>query len=453
MDAMLYKYKTVKRKELCTINVNEDIGEIGRILDANRNETVFVIDSEGLLYGIISIGDFLRNVSHSNCISELMNDNFAKIELEEDDYLSNSDTNRLADILFKKSRSIVQIPVVSRGMLLGAVSRNRNLAPHIVPDCSKNIDALTSYLVDVDKDFSSPLVKVCIITYNNIGFARLNLDGVLMQKTDFPFEIYIYDDCSTDGTSDIIREYASKYPNIIADIRPTNLYSTDIKLRREIIFGAQKDHNCKYVAIADGDDYWIDPYKLQSQVAFMEENSDFSMCSGGCVSINNVSGRQIVNVKNIGQASGFEYDFSMIYMPDSSIVQGFTRLYRTDVIPEIALINSYETFNDVTMTYYCLIKGKGFYFSRIFGVYNIHKGGVWGGLDDAEKCEYAFKFMDEIYRKTRDEVVASGFIQRTSNYLEYNIKQPNERLSLLNSLIEDFPELTSEFNELSALMK
>ena len=91
-----------------------------------------------------------------------------------------------------------------------------------------------------------------------------------MQKTDFPFEILIHDDASTDGTADIIREYEAKYPDIIKPIYQTeNQYSKGIKVSQVYQFPRAKG---KYIALCEGDDYWTDPYKLQKQVDFRSES-------------------------------------------------------------------------------------------------------------------------------------------------------------------------------------
>ncbi|MBX2931828.1 MAG: glycosyltransferase [Chitinophagaceae bacterium] len=120
------------------------------------------------------------------------------------------------------------------------------------------------------------LVSISCTTYNHAPYFRECLDGFLMQKCNFDFEVLIHDDASTDGTSDIIREYQAKYPKIIKPIiQEENQWSQGIKPTWEFNFPRTKG---KYIALCEGDDYWTDPLKLQKQVDFLEQNEDFVGC-------------------------------------------------------------------------------------------------------------------------------------------------------------------------------
>lgn len=122
----------------------------------------------------------------------------------------------------------------------------------------------------------TPLVSICCITYNHASFIRQCLDGFLMQKTSFPFEILIHDDASTDRTADIIREYQAKYPEIIKPIlQKENQFSKGINVGVKYNF----PRACgKYIALCEGDDYWTDPEKLQIQFDYMEKHPECSLC-------------------------------------------------------------------------------------------------------------------------------------------------------------------------------
>lgn len=120
------------------------------------------------------------------------------------------------------------------------------------------------------------MVTVRCLCYNHEHFIQQCLEGIIMQKTSFRFEAIVHDDASTDGSASIIREYAEKYPEIIKPIFETeNLWSKhDGSLKRTM----DENMKGKYMAICEGDDYWIDPLKLQKQVDFMESHPDYSMC-------------------------------------------------------------------------------------------------------------------------------------------------------------------------------
>ncbi|MFT4222179.1 MAG: glycosyltransferase [Dysgonomonas sp.] len=118
------------------------------------------------------------------------------------------------------------------------------------------------------------LVSVSMITYNHEKFIAEAIEGVVMQKTNFPFELVIGEDCSTDNTRAICLEYQKKYPDIIRLRLPEKNQGMMLNWINNIESGQGK-----YIALCDGDDYWTDPYKLQKQVDFMEANPDFALCS------------------------------------------------------------------------------------------------------------------------------------------------------------------------------
>lgn len=117
------------------------------------------------------------------------------------------------------------------------------------------------------------MVSVICFTYNHEPYIRSALDGFVMQKTNFKYEVLVHDDASTDNTSKIILEYAEKYPDII---KPQ--IEAENKHQRHIPFDTWKFVQGKYVAFCEGDDYWTDEYKLQKQYDAMEQNPDATMC-------------------------------------------------------------------------------------------------------------------------------------------------------------------------------
>ena len=126
---------------------------------------------------------------------------------------------------------------------------------------------------------NTPLVSVYCTAYNHEKYIRDCLNGFVMQKTDFSFEAIIHDDASTDQTQAIIREYEQLYPSIIKPIYQTvNQHQLKVPMIKKFILPKVRG---KYVAICEGDDYWIDENKLQEQVQLMEDNPDCHFCVCG----------------------------------------------------------------------------------------------------------------------------------------------------------------------------
>ena len=122
-----------------------------------------------------------------------------------------------------------------------------------------------------------PLVSIQCLVYNHEPYLRQCLDGFVMQQTSFSFEAIVHDDASTDGSAAIIREYAEKYPDIIKPIYETENQHCKHDGSLALIMDAAMHPNSKYVALCEGDDYWIDPNKLQMQVDVMEADESIGL--------------------------------------------------------------------------------------------------------------------------------------------------------------------------------
>ncbi len=150
--------------------------------------------------------------------------------------------------------------------------------------------------MDFDIRDGAPVVSVCLITYNHASHIRECLDGILMQETNFPFEICIGEDDSADGTREICVEYAEKHPD-----RVRLILRSQSESGREA-YVAQGNYNyvetlraCrgKYFADADGDDVWLDPLKLQKQFDVMESDPSLCLVHSDCAVYDECSGNII----------------------------------------------------------------------------------------------------------------------------------------------------------------
>ena len=117
---------------------------------------------------------------------------------------------------------------------------------------------------------NQPLVTVLITTYNQERYIGTAIDSVLAQKTDFPFEIYISEDCGSDGTRAILQDYAARFPEIIR----LNLREENVGISRNWYEGLCAAKG-QYVCTLEGDDWWRDENKLQKQVDFLRAHPDY----------------------------------------------------------------------------------------------------------------------------------------------------------------------------------
>lgn len=129
---------------------------------------------------------------------------------------------------------------------------------------------------------NNPIVSVICCTYNHESYIRQCLEGFVKQKTNFAFEVLVHDDASTDKTADIIKEYETKYPDMIKPIyQVENQYSKGVGINSVFNYPRAKG---KYIALCEGDDYWTDPLKLQRQVDFLDNNIDYGLCYSKAIS-------------------------------------------------------------------------------------------------------------------------------------------------------------------------
>jgi glycosyltransferase involved in cell wall biosynthesis len=132
----------------------------------------------------------------------------------------------------------------------------------------------------------NPKVSVHMITYNHVNFIAEGIESVLRQETEFPVELVIGEDCSTDGTRSVVQKYAEKFPNVIRTLLP------DQTLGMHKNFAAVRAA-CRgeFVALLEGDDYWTDTAKLEKQFAFLADHPDFSICFHNCTIWNKRDGK------------------------------------------------------------------------------------------------------------------------------------------------------------------
>jgi len=220
-----------------------------------------------------------------------------------------------------------------------------------------------------------PLVSVCVVTYQHKAFIRQCLDGIIMQKTKFLFEIILGEDESTDGTREICKEYAEKYPDkirLFLRSRKDVIYINQHATGRYNFIENVKAARGKYIAFCEGDDYWTDEYKLQKQVDFLEANPAYSLCFHNYI---------LRNEKENSEKTKFspgeieKTDFVTEDILGAWFIATASTVFRREnlVLPEWFI--NVES-GDVALLLLLSLKGPFKYLDEVMCVYRMHPSGI-----------------------------------------------------------------------------
>ena len=225
-------------------------------------------------------------------------------------------------------------------------------------------------------------VSVCMITYNHEAYIAQAIEGVLMQQTDFPVELIIGEDCSTDHTREIVQTYATRYPGRIRALL------NDHNLGPQYNFVATlKECRGKYVALCEGDDFWTDPHKLQKQVDFMETHPDYAMCFHLTYKLYEATGEIVLDK---GKSKKNSYNINDV-INSRCIIYTTSVLFRNWLIQELPLWFSESPVGDTPLFILLAQYGKIGLIKQPMAVYRIHPKGLWQGADDIARLRMTSK--------------------------------------------------------------
>jgi glycosyltransferase involved in cell wall biosynthesis len=232
-------------------------------------------------------------------------------------------------------------------------------------------------------------VSVLVVTYNHARFVRQALDSALAQRLPQPFEILISEDCSTDGTREIVQEYAERHPQLIRLLlSERNLHSNEVVAR-----GVRAARG-RYVAVLDGDDYWTSDDKLRSQGAFLDARADLTICFHNVqvVDDRSQSTGRLWNGPGQPEVSGLHELLRGNFIATSSVV------YRRSAVAEVpAWYGGFFPVTDWPLHVLYAREGRIGYLDRTLGAYRLHGGGLFSTLGEREKLEANADF----YRRLR----------------------------------------------------
>jgi len=225
----------------------------------------------------------------------------------------------------------------------------------------------------------TPLVSVCIQTYQHASFIRQCIDSALSQKCDFPFEIIIGEDHSTDGTRAICQEYAHRHPEIIRLFLRSHhdrIFINGQQTGRFNFIENMKAARGKYIALLDGDDFWCDTRKLEKQVNFMEAHEECSVCFHDGYRCDS-EGKTWVKKEDRVADEVSVFDSSWLYSQGGNPFLTSTCIFRRETISEIPKWFYEVPFLDYALHMHNAGKGKIGFIPEKLSVYRIHSGGMW----------------------------------------------------------------------------
>ncbi|MCQ2336023.1 MAG: glycosyltransferase [Paludibacteraceae bacterium] len=293
----------------------------------------------------------------------------------------------------------------------------------------------------------TPLVSICCITYNHAPFIRKCLDGFLMQekpscvpadaKMSDWCEILIHDDCSTDGTIEILKEYEAKYPELIFPLyEETNQYSNG--KADEIDFYNYKRAKGKYIAYCEGDDYWTEPLKLQRQVDFLEANEKYTACFHEFIMNNILTGEK--------QHSKYPYSGDFDVTHKSFICEPYNSAHPMTMVFRVSAFSfewqkHYKHYRDTMETFHIIRNGKGRFLRFVGGVYNMHKGGVSSQMPRYERARLTLPTYLDMYSYTHDHFFIKKIIDTSLWALKICDEEnhPNEKKKVYKLLFKHTP--------------
>lgn len=249
-----------------------------------------------------------------------------------------------------------------------------------------------------------PKVSVCMITYAHKEFVVQAIESVLAQQTSFDYELVIGEDCSQDGTREIVVEYQKKYPETIRLLLPRS----NLGMIPNLI---QTCNACtgQYVALCEGDDYWTSPQKLQKQVDFLDTNSDFAICFHNGVSVweNNGGSSELLCPSNQKKVSNLEDIICTNFIPTPTV------MFRNRLFGEFPDWFHGLKFGDWPLHILNAQYGKIGYIDEQMAVYRVHErgaasaahGDVIKSITNAEGVIEIYKTINHVFNYRYDRLI------------------------------------------------
>ncbi len=263
-------------------------------------------------------------------------------------------------------------------------------------------------------------VSVRLMTFNHTPFIKDAMEGILMQKTNFPVEVVIGDDFSTDRTLSIIKKYKST-KNIhlkILDRKKGDDYWIKRQEKGRLYNFTNILENCsgKYIALLDGDDYWVDPLKLQKQVDFLEVQSDVVACFTNAIFLNEITKEEKRYIKDIKEG---EVKVKDVILKGGGIYPTASLMFKNGVV-DLDIFNILPELNgDDLLINILSTKGKVYFLDHVTCVYRRWEGGIYSSIH---------KNIEKLIQAKKRNIIGMNKYNTLTNY-KYN-KYIQRKISL-----------------------
>lgn len=266
---------------------------------------------------------------------------------------------------------------------------------------------------------NKPKVTVACITYNHGKYIIECLEGIFMQKCDFEYEVIIHDDCSTDNTTEILKEYQEKFPNKVKLILQTeNQYSRGRKPLIDFVLPLAQG---EYIAFCEGDDYWIDAFKLQKQIDLLDSNPKLAFCSHN---VDKVDARGSILGRTVSSEKIVYYDpVASLHrrFPPLSLIFRNVKLEYTEGLK--------KAFNgDAVLTALLSQHGGAAHFGFVGARYRVHSGGVFSSQsyhDNEVRSIMSRRIMikSSVFTSKTKTELRKNIVKRKINLFKFNLKR------------------------------
>ncbi len=282
----------------------------------------------------------------------------------------------------------------------------------------------------MNAEFDLPFTSICMITYNHQNFIAEAIEGVLIQEVNFPFELIIANDASTDNTDSIINDFIKTHSkgNLIKYINQER----NIGIMPNFIFALE---HCKgkYIAMCEGDDYWTDKYKLQKQVDFLEANEDYAICYHEVYELED--GKLVLSKLKSAEN---EETYTIEDLAEYNFINTASAIFRNGLIKEFPSWFKHSPVGDYPLHMLNALHGKIKYFSEPMGVYRKHGGSTWS----SKPKKYMYENLLIVLDNLKQEI--NGNVKIIIEKQQYNM--------LLN-LSEEYKAANEEENYISTLAR